>query len=349
MSSPVLPPLHRAAAPQTLLAGYTNVLPILVVDGGGAPLPLTGAEITADVDTLGGRSLGSPTVTVTDAEGGALTVSIAPGGMPQSGNRGHVGVRFDLGAGVVFEVQAEVRVQTGVAPDAGGGTYTLPTLTVTVSGAEGVDVGVQWRDVLAVADGEDGADGLSAYEVAVANGFEGSEAEWLASLVGPQGPQGEAGPQGEQGPAGDDGADGWSPTLAAVEDGERRVLQVADWQGGGGDKPATGLYLGAAGLTANIEEAVDVRGAAGEDGEDGAGVPDPSAEDDGLVLTTDGGAAVWAPGGGGAYEPRWLAGFAYANGLNAAVANAALVGGRTYISPLRVPGSHTVDAIGFAV
>src|SRR5690606_12638029 len=326
MSSPVLPPLHRAAAPQTLLAGYTNVLPILVVDGGGAPLPLTGAEITADVDTLGGRSLGSPTVTVTDAEGGALTVSIAPGGMPQSGNRGHVGVRFDLGAGVVFEVQAEVRVQTGVAPDAGGGTYTLPTLTVTVSGAEGVDVGVQWRDVLAVADGEDGADGLSAYEVAVANGFEGSEAEWLASLVGPQGPegeqgpagedgadgaaatvavgdvatlppgspatvtnagtpsaavldfgipagpkgdqgesgpQGEAGPQGEQGPAGDDGADGWSPTLAAVEDGERRVLQVADWQGGEGDKPASGLYLGAAGLVSDIGEAVDVRGAAG--------------------------------------------------------------------------------------
>src|SRR5690606_21948055 len=110
MATTVSPPLHRAAEPQTLLAGYTNTIPILVVDGEGAPLPLTGAEITADVDTLGGRSLGSPTVTVTDAEGGALTVSIAPGGMPQSGNRGHVGVRFDLGAGVVFEVQAEVRV-----------------------------------------------------------------------------------------------------------------------------------------------------------------------------------------------------------------------------------------------
>lgn len=35
--------------------------------------------------------------------------------------------------------------------------------------------------------------GKSAYEVAVMNGFEGTEEEWLASLVGPQGIQGEPG------------------------------------------------------------------------------------------------------------------------------------------------------------
>lgn len=35
--------------------------------------------------------------------------------------------------------------------------------------------------------GGGGADGLSAYEVAVANGFLGDEAAWLASLVGPPG------------------------------------------------------------------------------------------------------------------------------------------------------------------
>lgn len=38
-----------------------------------------------------------------------------------------------------------------------------------------------------------GDDGLSAYEVAVDNGFVGDEAEWLASLVGAQGVQGPAG------------------------------------------------------------------------------------------------------------------------------------------------------------
>ena len=54
-------------------------------------------------------------------------------------------------------------------------------------------------------DGTNGADGESAYEIAVANGFVGTEVEWLASLKGDQGIQGEVGPQG---PAGTDGEDG---------------------------------------------------------------------------------------------------------------------------------------------
>lgn len=45
--------------------------------------------------------------------------------------------------------------------------------------------------------GPAGADGASAYEIAVAGGFVGTEAEWLASLVGPQGPEGPQGPAGE--------------------------------------------------------------------------------------------------------------------------------------------------------
>lgn len=35
--------------------------------------------------------------------------------------------------------------------------------------------------------------GQSAYEVAVANGFVGTESDWLDSLIGPQGPQGTSG------------------------------------------------------------------------------------------------------------------------------------------------------------
>lgn len=78
----------------------------------------------------------------------------------------------------------------------------------------------------------DGQDGLSAFEVAVANGFEGTEEEWLESLKGEpgahflqgpagppgppgadgrdgrEGPPGPAGPAGERGPAGRDGRDG---------------------------------------------------------------------------------------------------------------------------------------------
>ena len=48
--------------------------------------------------------------------------------------------------------------------------------------------------------------GLSAYEVAVENGFVGTEAEWLASLKGDTGETGPQGPQGPQGPKGDPGS-----------------------------------------------------------------------------------------------------------------------------------------------
>ncbi len=51
-------------------------------------------------------------------------------------------------------------------------------------------------------------DGLSAYEQAVANGFVGTEAQWLASLQGAQGPQGSVGSQGQQGSTGPVGPQG---------------------------------------------------------------------------------------------------------------------------------------------
>src|SRR5690606_9877474 len=49
----------------------------------------------------------------------------------------------------------------------------------------------------------------------------------------------------------------------AVADGERRVLRIDDWAGGQGTKPATG-YLGPLGIVADIEDALDIRGAPGE-------------------------------------------------------------------------------------
>lgn len=57
-------------------------------------------------------------------------------------------------------------------------------------------------------DGQDGADGRSAYEVAVANGFVGTEAAWLASLKGAKGDTGTQGIQGIQGVKGDKGEAG---------------------------------------------------------------------------------------------------------------------------------------------
>lgn len=69
------------------------------------------------------------------------------------------------------------------------------------------------------------------------------------------------------GPVGPRGFDGWEPVLATVADGERRVLQLVDWTGGEGTKPAipTNTYLGPTGLT-TLASATDLRGATGQTG-----------------------------------------------------------------------------------
>jgi hypothetical protein len=60
------------------------------------------------------------------------------------------------------------------------GDWGTPTSLVGPAGANGTN-GTNGTNG---ADGADGADGASAYEIAVANGFVGTEADWLASLSG---------------------------------------------------------------------------------------------------------------------------------------------------------------------
>jgi Major tropism determinant N-terminal domain len=65
----------------------------------------------------------------------------------------------------------------------------------------------QWNDLpyLLAPPGQ----GASAYDLAVDNGYAGTEEEWLESLHGgPAGPQGDTGPAGPQGFPGTDGVDG---------------------------------------------------------------------------------------------------------------------------------------------
>lgn len=64
------------------------------------------------------------------------------------------------------------------------------------------------RDSLEGAGALKGQDGRSAYQVAVDNGFSGTEQEWLNSLQGDQGPAGRDGIDGKDGAPGRDGAPG---------------------------------------------------------------------------------------------------------------------------------------------
>ena len=63
------------------------------------------------------------------------------------------------------------------------------------------------------ANGEKGSDGKSAYQIAVEQGYQGSESDWLSSL------KGDKGNTGAKGNPGQDGADGKSAYAIAVEHG----------------------------------------------------------------------------------------------------------------------------------
>lgn len=66
------------------------------------------------------------------------------------------------------------------------------------------------------ANGEKGTDGKSAYQIAVEQGYQGSESDWLSSLKGDKGEKGNTGAKGNPG---QDGADGKSAYLLAAEHG----------------------------------------------------------------------------------------------------------------------------------
>ena len=73
-----------------------------------------------------------------------------------------------------------------------------------VAGAMGVSIALGTTGMIAGLT-KTGNPGKTAYEIAVENGFTGTEAEWLASLKGPTGNVGAVGPNGPTGNAGKDG------------------------------------------------------------------------------------------------------------------------------------------------
>ena len=130
--------------------------------------------------------------------------------------------------------------------------------------------------------------GDSAYQVAVANGFVGTEAEWLASLAGADGV---------------DGVDGLSITGAAIDGNGHLLLTLSN-----STVLDAGYVVGPAGTNGTN----GTNGADGVDGEDGRGIAsmaidgsnhliitytDTTTEDAGLIPGA-GGSAVWGGIGG---------------------------------------------------
>ena len=111
----------------------------------------------------------------------------------------------------------------------------------------------EWLDSLvgaAGSDGSDGASGASAYDIAVADGFVGTQSEWLASLAGPSGEDGA------------DGADGASAYQVALANGF--VGSETEW---------LASLVGPSGAD-GVDGSNGAPGAAGADGADGASAYD---------------------------------------------------------------------------
>jgi len=121
--------------------------------------------------------------------------------------------------------------------------------------------------------GPKGDPGESAYQVAVDNGFVGTESEWLASLKGEPGPAGEQGPKGDTGASGQDGASAYQVWLDEGNTGSEQDF-LDSLVGPKGD-------TGADGVTPHIDESsgnwfigdtdtgVHAEGPQGEQGEQG--------------------------------------------------------------------------------
>ena len=122
------------------------------------------------------------------------------------------------------------------------------------------------------ANGEKGSDGKSAYQIAVEQGYQGSESDWLSSLKGDKGDKGNTGAKGNPG---QDGADGKSAYAIAVEHGyedseEKWLLSLKGEKGDTGERGEKGDTgdRGLQGVPGEKGEKGDA-GVAGKDGTDG--------------------------------------------------------------------------------
>lgn len=123
------------------------------------------------------------------------------------------------------EVTRVVKIPTGLPGSDGKSAYQL----ALSEGFEGTES--EWLASLRGVPGDDGDNGLSAYEIARALGFAGTEQEWLDSLVGDPGTSAEiVGVSASQLPAGS------SPTVSMGGTPEQRTLSFGIPAGAPGSK-----------------------------------------------------------------------------------------------------------------
>ena len=203
----------------------------------------------------------------------AAVIEGVPGPKGDKGDKGDPGDTGPAGADGA-DGDTGPKGDTGDTGPAGATGATGATGSTGPQGPKGDtgDTGATGSTGPAGADGTDGVDGDSAYQVAVNNGFVGTESEWLDSLVGPTGATGATGAQGPQGDPGATGATGAQGPQGVP--GATGATGATGPQGPQGDPGPTGA-TGATGATgsAGATGATGATGPAGADGVAGGVTP----------------------------------------------------------------------------
>lgn len=144
----------------------------------------------------------------------------------QKGDKGPKGEKGDKGDSLSFASINAYVDETSGKPSVdvkSSGSGSEKNVSFTFSGLKGVKGD----------KGETGPEGKSAYELALAAGFSGTQTEWLASLKGEQGIKGDKGDTGESGRDGHDGASiaRIEQTVESLESGGENIITVYDSKG----------------------------------------------------------------------------------------------------------------------
>ena len=174
---------------QTVKIGDTTTSFTMVLGEDSNPVDLTNAtSIIAKLGNNSGylKSQTIPTSSITDPLSGQIIISFDSdfmSGLPAGSYLLEVWVTYSTGVSIYpSNAMAGFTINSNIE-DSGGSTITTITFDDFVKELN--------KAASTIDKGDKGDDGLSAYQVAVINGYKGSQAEWLASLVGAKGDKGD--------------------------------------------------------------------------------------------------------------------------------------------------------------
>ena len=174
---------------QTVKIGDTTTSFTMVLGEDSNPVDLTNAtSIIAKLGNNSGylKSQTIPTSSITDPLSGKIVISFDSdfmSGLPAGSYLLEVWVTYSTGVSIYPSNTMTGFTINNNIEDSGGSTITTITFDDFVKELN--------KAVSTIDKGGKGDDGLSAYQVAVSNGYHGSQTDWLASLVGPKGNKGD--------------------------------------------------------------------------------------------------------------------------------------------------------------